>query len=78
MFEFIFCTATPLSDRYKKSIVRRLQAKKSFPFVNTNKNSKLYVLIGDWTLYHGGETVWLVLSRDTVKAILGAKRLKEW
>lgn len=27
MFEFIFCTATPLSDRYKKSIVRRLQAK---------------------------------------------------
>ena len=78
MFEFIFCTATPLSDRYKKSIVRRLQAKKSFPFSTGGRDEKLYVLVGDWTLYHGDENIFFVLSRDTVKAILGAKRLKEW
>lgn len=76
MFEFIFCTATPLSDRYKKSIVRRLKGSDSF------SNLAAYykrIILGDWTLYTGDtEIPTAVINRDRVKEILGVKRLKEW
>lgn len=77
MFEFIFCTATPLSDRYKKSIVRRLKKSSRFPILSEDYTSAT-VLIGDWTLYHDKALPKLILDRDKVKAILGCKRLKEW
>lgn len=76
MFEFIFCTATPLSDRYKKSIVRRLERSDNFPNL---AGSVKRIILGDWTLYTGGtEIPTAVINRDRVKDILGVKRLKEW
>lgn len=78
--EFVFCTKTPLSETYKKSLVRRLLKAKGFPFVIACEEPAV-CLIGDWTLYRGDDkdtSPQYILSRDTVKSLLGVKRLKAW
>lgn len=78
--EFAFCTETPLSEAYKKSLVRRLLKSKGFPFFAA-REGRVVFLIGDWTLWHGDDKdapPTYILSRDTVKSLLGVKKLKAW
>lgn len=75
--KFVFCTKTPLSETYKKSLVRRLLKAKGFPACE----EPVVCLIGDWTLWHGDDkdtSPQYILSRDTAKSLLGVKRLKAW
>lgn len=78
--EFVFCTKTSLSETYKKSLVRRLLKAKGFPFV-VAREERVVCLIGDWTLWRGDDkdtSPQYILSRDTVKSLLGVKKLKAW
>ena len=78
--EFVFCTKTPLSEIYKKSLVRRLLKSKGLPF-SAVREGRVVCLIGDWTLWRGDDkdtSPQYILSRDTVKSLLGVKKLKAW
>lgn len=76
--EFVFYMNAVLSKRYKNSIIRKLKGSEKFSDITRSVKK---VIIGDWTLYRGDNkdtSPQYILSRDTVKSLLGVKKLKAW